>query len=93
MSIREEILELAKKARVNMTEEEIVKYEQSLIEYRKGIEIFKKMDLSEYEPASYPFEIETSDLRSDDLISNNPEGLLDKVSETKDGYIVLKGEK
>ena len=92
MSIRDEILELAKKARVRMTEEEMVIYEKQLLEYRKGIEIFNKMDLSNYEPASYPFEVETSDLRSDDLVSDNPTGLIEKVNESKDGYVVFKGD-
>jgi len=90
MDIKKEIEILMDKAKLTMTPEEIELYSKDLLEYRKGIEIFRKLDLEGVKPADFAFEVETDHLRSDDVVSNNPEGLVERASKSENGYIVLE---
>lgn len=95
MNYKNKIEFLLEKAKFNLTNEEKVKFEKDLIDFKDAISIFDNFDLEDVEAIRKPFVKSENFLREDipetDLESEeNYKIIMKNASNTKDGYILLK---
>jgi aspartyl-tRNA(Asn)/glutamyl-tRNA(Gln) amidotransferase subunit C len=88
---KEEVLKLAKLARLRLSEEEVEKYTEELGEILSYVELLSKVDTSSLKPTNQVTGLH-SVYRKDEVVEYQakPEELLEAAPESKDGYIKVK---
>jgi len=92
MISKEEVKHIAKLARLGLSDKEVGKFQKELSSILDYFEKLKKIDVSDIEPSSHPFEAENV-LRKDEVKeeqSKRNKKLLELVPETKEGYLKVK---
>ena len=92
MLSREEVIHIAKLARLGLDEKEIEKFQKELSSILDYVEKLKEVDVSEVKPMSHSISLES--VMREDIGTENPEvkneKLLKSAPETKDGFIKVK---
>lgn len=83
---------LIEKAKFNLSEEEIIKFENDLEDFETKLKALDEIDLEGVSPSVVPFVEFESELRDDNLEINKSELVLENASNTKDKYVLLKKE-
>jgi aspartyl-tRNA(Asn)/glutamyl-tRNA(Gln) amidotransferase subunit C len=88
---KEEVLKLAKLARLRLTEEEVAKYTDELGEILNYVELLSGVDTSDLKPTNHVTGLH-SVYRTDEVIEYQakPKELLSATPKSKDGYIKVK---
>ena len=92
MLSKEEVIHIAKLARLGLEEEEIENFQKELSSILDYIEKLKEVDISEVEPMSHSVVLE-SVMREDTEIEKpefRNEKLLKSAPETKEGFVKVK---
>lgn len=92
MISKEEVKNIAKLARLDLSEKEIEKYQKELSKILDYIEKLKEVDVKDIKPLSHPFELENV-LREDKEEKKEiqqKKKLLDLMPESKQGYLKTK---
>ncbi len=83
---------LIQKGKFRLTEEERARFENDFDVFAMQLKGLDDFDLTDVKPVSTPFVEYENILRSDDVVINKAEKILENASNTKDGYIILKKE-
>jgi aspartyl-tRNA(Asn)/glutamyl-tRNA(Gln) amidotransferase subunit C len=88
---KEEVLKLAKLARLRLSEDEVAKYTEELGEILNYVEQLSEVDTSNLKPTNQVTGLH-SVYRKDEVVDYQakPEELLSAAPESKDGYIKVK---
>ena len=88
---KEEVLKLAKLARLKLSEEEVAKYTEELGEILNYVELLSKVDTSNLKPTNQVTGLH-SVYRKDEVVEYQakPKELLEATPDSKDGYIKVK---
>lgn len=85
---KKEVLNLAKLAKLKLSEEEVKKYQEQMIDILKYVNKINELDLDNVKESLTGAENIVGDLREDIVKSSNPD-LIEYTPETKDNYIVV----
>ena len=82
---REEVLHIAQLARVGLSREDVVKFQEQLSDVLEHFETLKALDTEGVEPTAYPLALE-SVMRPDEVRpSLSPEDVLANAPQSEDG--------
>ncbi len=92
MITRDEVQHIAKLARLDLTENEIDKFQKDLSAILDYFEKLKEIDVSDQLPMSHPVKVEnvTREDEINEKLKNQNGKLLKLAPETKDGYLKVK---
>ncbi len=94
MLSKEEVLKIAKLARLELSEKEVESMQKDLSSILDYFEILKKLDTSSVNsPIDYKLQVKSSSLRRDEVVDQDRQvvkNLINSAPDKKDGYIKVK---
>ena len=93
MISKKEVQRIGELARLNLTEKEIEKFQKEFSLILNYIEKLKKVNVSDVQPTSHPFEIKNITRKDEPDTNKNKamkKDLLSLAPETREGYLKVK---